>query len=92
MKKYKLKWFATITGLFALLALPAVMVGNVTYAAENSDAHYVGVQQCKVCHNKPSTGAQYTKWTEMKHSKAYETLKSDKAKELAQKRGITACL
>jgi len=89
MKKYRLKWFATMTGLFALLAVPVLMVGNVTYAADtNGGAHYAGVSQCKVCHNKPSTGAQYTKWTQMKHAKAYETLKTDKAKAIAEKRGI----
>jgi Cytochrome c554 and c-prime len=49
---------------------------------------FVGVKKCKMCHNAAAGGAQYTKWTESKHSKAYEALASDKAKEIATKKGI----
>jgi hypothetical protein len=60
-----------------------------TAKAPATAAHqYVGVKKCKMCHKSEKSGAQYTKWTESKHSKAYETLASDKAKELAAKKGI----
>jgi len=49
---------------------------------------YVGVKRCKTCHNLEKGGAQYTKWTESKHSKAFETLASPKALEIAKEKGI----
>jgi len=41
---------------------------------------YVGVAKCKVCHNKPSTGAQYKIWEASKHAHAMESLKGADAK------------
>ena len=35
---------------------------------------YIGAAKCKMCHNKPSTGAQYKQWLDTKHAKAYESL------------------
>ena len=49
---------------------------------------YVGVKKCKTCHKKEKIGNQYGKWKEMKHAKAFESLKTDKAKEAAAKLGI----
>lgn len=61
----------------------------VVLPAQAEDPHYVGVDKCKKCHRKSNSGEQYQKWKDMKHSKAYETLASDKAKEAAKKAGIT---
>jgi len=47
------------------LALPALAEGT---------HKFVGAEKCKMCHNSPAKGAQYTKWTEAKHSKAYAAL------------------
>ncbi|NOY38032.1 MAG: cytochrome C554 [Chlorobi bacterium] len=52
------------------------------------DYAYVGVTKCKMCHNKPTTGAQYKKWLEGPHAKAFEVLKSEKALAYAKKNGI----
>jgi hypothetical protein len=60
---------------------------SVVFAGAN-DAKYVGVEKCKNCHEAKNKGNQYGKWNEMKHSKAYETLASDEAKEIGQKQGI----
>lgn len=49
---------------------------------------YVGAAKCKMCHIAPDKGKQYTQWTESKHSKAFETLKSDKALAIAKVKGI----
>ncbi len=49
---------------------------------------YIGAAKCKMCHNKPSTGAQYTKWKAAPHSKAMESLKSEKALAYAKEHGI----
>ncbi|MFQ5697007.1 MAG: multiheme c-type cytochrome [Myxococcota bacterium] len=51
---------------------------------------YVGVKKCRTCHKKELIGDQYGKWREGVHAKALETLRGDKAREFAQKKGITA--
>jgi hypothetical protein len=73
----------------------ALMLGAVLFAwsgiASAQDAAapmYVGVKRCKTCHNLEKGGAQYTKWTESKHAKAYEDLASPKALEIAKEKGI----
>lgn len=35
---------------------------------------YVGAAKCKMCHNSPAKGAQFTKWKSSKHSKAMSVL------------------
>lgn len=49
---------------------------------------YVGVKKCKMCHVSEKGGAQYRKWLESRHAKAYEALAGDMAKGIATKRGI----
>ena len=49
---------------------------------------YVGVKKCKLCHVSEKGGAQYRKWAESRHAKAYEALASDFAKGIAKKKGI----
>ena len=49
---------------------------------------YQDVNKCKDCHDQDSTGNQWRKWQEEKHSKAYQTLANDKAKKLALSKGI----
>lgn len=78
-----MKRFSTLLTVLAAIAL--VVAFTTTAAAE---PNYVGAGTCKMCHNKPDKGAQYTKWQESKHSKAYSDLASDKAKELGSAGGI----
>ena len=49
---------------------------------------YIGAAKCKNCHSAEKTGDQYGHWEKMLHAKAFETLASDKAKELAKAKGI----
>jgi ssDNA-binding Zn-finger/Zn-ribbon topoisomerase 1 len=74
---------AVIAAAVVLAMMPAA------FAQDQTGATYMGVNTCKVCHNKAETGAQYTKWKSMKHSSAFEVLKSDKALEVAKKAGLT---
>ena len=46
----------------------------IVIASSLSAQNYIGAKKCKMCHNKPTKGAQYTKWAEASHSKAYEVL------------------
>ncbi|MBL6945001.1 MAG: hypothetical protein ISR56_11625, partial [Bacteroidales bacterium] len=48
--------------------------GNYLTAQE---FEYIGAAKCKMCHNKPATGAQYKQWQESKHAKAMESLVGD---------------
>lgn len=73
------------TGVAVVLAVACAM----SAPAFAQDAEYIGADACKVCHNKKDTGEQYTKWMAEKHAKAFENLKSDKAKEVATKAGVT---
>lgn len=58
-------------------------------AAAAPAAHqYVGVKKCKMCHNSEKGGAQFTKWTESKHFKAFDNLAGEEAKKIATAKGI----
>lgn len=72
----------------SFLAL-AVVVSQFAVAQDSAGKEYVGVSQCKVCHNKKAEGAQYDVWKEMNHAKAFEMLSSDAALEVAKARGMT---
>ncbi len=58
-------------------------------AASDECAHdFVGVANCKLCHNEADTGAQFAKWQKSPHAQAFKTLSTDKAKEVGKKLGV----
>lgn len=61
----------------------------LAFAASAEEPEYVGQQDCKMCHNKKAEGEQWAVWKNMMHSKAFETLKTDHAKEVAKAAGVT---
>ena len=69
----------------AAIGLVLIAGAGGTTAAE---PRYVGAKKCKACHGKDLIGNQYREWEKGVHAKAFETLKSDKALELAKKAGI----
>lgn len=73
-------------GIAFLAALALIAGGGVS--ADEKAHEFVGADKCKMCHKKPATGAQFVKWQEAKHSKAFETLGTDEAKAVAKKLGI----
>ena len=72
-------WVAVAIG-FGL----AVGAGSATA----KEPQYVGAKKCKSCHKKELIGNQYGAWEEAKHSKAFETLKGEKALEVAKEKGL----
>jgi hypothetical protein len=87
----------------AMLLLPLVLMtsaGNpeapistspeapISTSPEAADFNYIGVDGCKMCHRSPAKGNQLGKWEESAHSKTFAALASDKAKEIAQAKGI----
>jgi hypothetical protein len=67
----------------------ALAIAAGTAGAQDRDASlYTGVKICKMCHKKAEDGAQFQKWADGPHAKAYENLGSPEAKEIAKKLGI----
>jgi len=76
-----------------LSAVAAVAAGVVfvfvgTTAAVGGEHVFVGAQKCKMCHKSEAAGAQYQKWADSKHAKAYETLGTEEAKKIAADKGL----
>lgn len=70
-----------------LLLLPALTPSKPETTFPNG-GRYIGSAMCKNCHDGADKGDAYTHWTKTGHAKAYETLASDKAKEVGKKLGI----
>jgi len=51
--------------------------------AQQAEFSYMGVNNCKMCHNKKDKGAQFDVWSEGPHAKTLETLKSEEALKIA---------
>lgn len=76
--------------LFVVLSLGVGVFILSRAAAEDPPKHkFMGVSNCKMCHQKEAEGQQFKIWSESKHAKAWEDLASDKAKEAAAKKGVT---
>jgi hypothetical protein len=73
--------------LFFILSVSLLFLGT---AASAQNFKYIGAVKCKMCHDKPEKGEQYTKWMDGPHSKAYEALKEDKDNETCLKCHSTA--
>jgi len=44
---------------------------------------YVGADKCKMCHKSEKSGQQYPLWEARKHSKSYQALSMEQAKEFS---------
>jgi hypothetical protein len=77
-----------------ILAIAFVSVWSIqalvsTAGADEAKKHeFVGASKCKICHKKEEQGAQYPKWEESAHAKAYETLGTPEAIEIGKKVGV----
>jgi hypothetical protein len=59
-----------------------------TFVLAQSKFKYIGANGCKACHLAANTGAAYKIWQNSKHSKAFATLATPAAKEIAKQKGI----
>ena len=57
-------------------------------SSTNAQRKYVGAKMCGACHKGEKNKNVFEKWTASAHSKAFETLKTPKAMEVAKKKGI----
>jgi formate-dependent nitrite reductase cytochrome c552 subunit len=67
-----------------------VLAAAALFAAGSSSAQnkYVGVKKCAMCHDKSAKGNTFAVWEKSPHAKAFETLKSKEAEEIAKKKGL----
>lgn len=73
---------------FSLAVSAAILAAGASLAADATAHKYVGAEKCKMCHNAPAKGAQFTKWAASPHAGAWQTLASDEAKKVAAAKGI----
>ncbi len=64
------------------------VVAMFAFGTASADNKYVGVKKCAMCHKSPATGAAYSVWEKSAHAKAFETLKSQAANDIAKKKGL----
>jgi hypothetical protein len=82
-------WSLPVLILLLAAAAGVVLAQDKPEKEKESGPKYEGVKVCKLCHMKRSIGSQYKAWTKQKHAKAFETLKSEEAKKVAEKAGVT---
>lgn len=68
-----------------LMICVALFLGSLVSA---QTFKYIGADKCKVCHNKPATGDQYSKWLKDPHSQAVKSLSNQASMDYAKKNGI----
>lgn len=77
------RWTKGFVAAMALLVLPALA------SAQDEKPQFIGSETCaKICHKTSKQGEQLRIWQESAHAKAWETLASAKAKEIAKAKGI----
>jgi hypothetical protein len=74
--------------LLVLAVAAAGLCGQARPQAKAAPNRYMGTSNCKNCHEAKSKGAQFSKWKETKHAKAYEILGTEEAKKVGRERGI----
>jgi hypothetical protein len=74
--------------LLSLVACGAVVAASSAGAQAPGHA-YAGVKTCGMCHKTEKQGSQLSIWEGSKHSKAYATLTTPAANDIAKAKGIT---
>lgn len=72
------------------IKLTLVLAAVVLFASgvSNAENKYVGAKKCTMCHDKMAKGNANAVWEKTPHAKAFETLKSKEADEIAKKKGL----
>jgi hypothetical protein len=72
-----------------VLFLSVIVIGIIFISTLFSQEFtYVGAGKCKICHKTEKQGQQHPLWEARKHSKSFQALATDQAKEIAQGAGI----
>jgi len=75
--------------IFAIaLILPVTLFGSSP--GDTAMTHsFIGVASCGMCHKSEKQGNQLGVWEKSMHSKAYATLKTEKANNIAKEKGFS---
>ena len=73
----------------SILILVSLFLLPITSILAQNEHGYVGTDMCGMCHKSEKQGSQLSIWKNSAHSKAYETLKTDKANQIAKEKGFT---
>jgi len=71
--------------VYLVIALFTTTFFNIQ--AQNGHS-FIGADACGMCHKTEKQGSQLSIWQNSKHSKAYETLKTEKANQIAKEKGF----
>ncbi|HSV97596.1 MAG TPA: cytochrome c family protein [Spirochaetota bacterium] len=81
-----LKKLAVAASAVAILAL----VPTEPIESRRNFPSFIGVSECKKCHDADSIGNQHKIWLGSPHARAYQSLSLDKGLEIARKAGVEA--
>ncbi len=79
--------FATIAVAAGLLAA-ALVLSSQEQPPAIERPRTVGVAGCRDCHSTKTIGDQHSVWINEKHSQAYQSLLTQKAKDIAKEKGV----
>lgn len=74
--------------LFALFILASILFLKTALKPEEVPVQITGSVKCGTCHSLKNIGNQQKIWEESKHSQAFNSLLSDKAKQFTQSKGL----
>jgi hypothetical protein len=77
-----------LAGILLSNAMGSTSVEGSAGQAKSGTNRYIGAEKCKNCHMSDASGNNFAAWQKMDHAKAFATLASDKAKEIAKAKGI----
>lgn len=77
-----MKKLISLTILIAFVASAYSYAGAPNFSGDKKYG-YIGAEKCGMCHKKDADGNQLKKWQESKHSKSFQTLKTEAATKLA---------
>lgn len=68
--------------------LLTILLFPITSILSQTGNTYVGAETCGMCHKTEKQGSQLSIWQNSAHAKAFETLKTDKANQIAKEKGF----
>jgi excinuclease UvrABC ATPase subunit len=70
------------------LFFAALFLTPIAFLYAQTTHSFIGKDACGMCHKTEKQGSQLTIWQNTKHSKAFETLKTEKANQIAKEKGF----
>jgi excinuclease UvrABC ATPase subunit len=68
--------------------LTIILLPFISILSQSGGNTFVGVESCGMCHKTEKQGSQLSIWQNSSHAKAFETLKTDTANQIAKAKGF----